>query len=103
LFFNTTSGTVNPLDGINGTGGTGYLATLSLGNKDSGYLIYPNYGLKVWNWASDNPTTPYSGALKLNYQNNTLTPKFLVTTDNYTADASQLYYKGVEQVYYDYY
>ena len=88
-----SSGSITASDGIYGIEGRGTISSIDVNNTDAGWLIFPNYGLIVYDGSTN---------MRLNYYNKTLTPKYVVSTDNLTADSCKVYYKGIEQTYSDY-
>ena len=58
--------------------------------KDSRYLVYPNFGLIVYNALN------YGGAIILNFKNTTSAPVFVRTTADNTGRSIKVYFNDVE-------
>jgi len=90
-----TSGNILASKGVGGTGGTGLNASFSLANNDDAYLVFPGYGLKVYDG-----TPPYFGSPQVNFENTTSQPAFVrgPAGHNNQGDSCRIYYNGVELV-----
>ena len=92
-----TGSNLNTLNVSNdGTAGVGIYATISLSNNDDAYLVYPDYGLKVYNGSSG-----YSSTLVIDYYNSSSTPRIVRAAgsgNNNSGDCCKIYYKGVELI-----
>lgn len=96
MFQPTTTGAVPTTDGgaIPGTTGVGNYNVLGCDNKDNYWLVYPNYGLIVYNSAG------WTGTIYLNYRNKTNNPVVVAGTTIQGATSVKVYFDGVELVKY---
>jgi hypothetical protein len=92
----TTSGAVPTTDGgaTPGETGVGNYNVLGCDNKDNYWLVYPNYGLKVYNSAG------WGGTIYLNYRNKTNNPVVVAGTTIQGATSVKVYFDGVELIKY---
>ena len=58
--------------------------------KDTSYLVYPKFGLIVYNAVS------YGGTITLNFKNTTSKPVFVRGTTQLTARSIKVYFNDVE-------
>ena len=96
MFQPTTTGAVPTTDGgaIPGTTGVGNYNVLGCDNKDNYWLVYPNYGLIVYNSAG------WTGTIYLNYRNKTNNPVVVAGTTIQGATSVKVYFDGVELIKY---
>jgi hypothetical protein len=92
----TTSGAVPTTDGgaIPGETGVGNYNVLGCDNKDNYWLVYPGYGLKVYNSAG------WGGTVYLNYRNKERNPVVVAGTTIQGATSVKVYFDGVELIKY---
>jgi len=92
----TTSGAVPTTDGgaVPGETGVGNYNVLGCDNKDNYWLVYPGYGLKVYNSAG------WGGTVYLNYRNKTSNPVVVAGTTIQGATSVKVYFDGVELIKY---
>jgi hypothetical protein len=92
----TTSGAVPTTDGgaFSGETGVGNYNVLGCDNKDNYWLVYPNYGLKVYNSAG------WGGTVYLNYRNKTNNPVVVAGTTIQGATSVKVYFDSVELIKY---
>jgi hypothetical protein len=92
----TTSGAVPTTDGgaFSGETGVGNYNVLGCDNKDNYWLVYPGYGLKVYNSAG------WSGTVYLNYRNKTSNPVVVAGTTIQGATSVKVYFDSVELIKY---
>ena len=96
MFQPTTSGAVPTTDGgaYSGQTGVGNYNVLGCDNKDNYWLVYPNYGLIVYNSAG------WTGTIYLNYRNKTNNPVVVAGTTIQGATSVKVYFDGVELIKY---
>lgn len=96
MFQPTTTGAVPAADGgaVPGTSGVGNYNVLGCDNKDNYWLVYPNYGLIVYNSAG------WTGTIYLNYRNKTNNPVVVAGTTIQGATSVKVYFDGVELIKY---
>ena len=96
MFQPTTSGAVPTTDGgaFPGEVGVGNYNVLGCDNKDNYWLVYPNYGLIVYNSAG------WTGTVYLNYRNKTNNPVVVAGTTIQGATSCKIYFDGVELLKY---
>ena len=86
-----TSGNLNTYNVANGGGlGVGLYGSISLSNNDDAYLVYPEYGIKVYTASN------FGGSLVIDYYNSSATINFVRAVTNNTGDSCKLYYRGEE-------
>ena len=92
----SVSGAVPTTDGgaIPGTTGVGNYNQLGCDNKDNYWLVYPGYGLIVYNSAG------WTGSVYLNYRNKTSNPVVVAGTTIQGATSVKIYFDGVELIKY---
>jgi hypothetical protein len=90
----TTSGAVPTTDGgaIPGETGVGNYNVLGCDNKDNYWLVYPGYGLKVYNSAG------WNGTVYLNYRNKERNPVVVAGTTIQGATSVKVYFDGIELI-----
>jgi len=90
----TTSGAVPTTDGgaFSGEVGVGNYDLVGCNNKDNYWLVYPNYGLKVYN------STGWGGTVYLNYRNKTSNPVVVAGTTTQAGSSCRIYFDSVELV-----
>lgn len=96
MFQPTTTGAVPAADGgaVPGTSGVGNYNVLGCDNKDNYWLVYPNYGLIVYNSAG------WTGTVYLNYRNKERNPVVVAGTTIQGATSVKVYFDGVELIKY---
>ena len=92
----TTTGAVPTTDGgaYSGQVGVGNYNVLGCDNKDNYWLVYPNYGLIVYNSAG------WTGTIYLNYRNKTSNPVVVAGTTIQGATSVKVYFDSVELIKY---
>lgn len=92
----TTTGAVPTTDGgaYSGQTGVGNYNVLGCDNKDNYWLVYPNYGLIVYNSAG------WTGTVYLNYRNKTNNPVVVAGTTIQGATSVKVYFDSVELIKY---
>lgn len=92
----TTTGAVPTTDGgaYSGQTGVGNYNVLGCDNKDNYWLVYPNYGLIVYNSAG------WTGTVYLNYRNKTSNPVVVAGTTIQGATSVKVYFDSVELIKY---
>jgi len=90
----TTSGAVPTTDGgaVSGEVGVGNYDLVGCNNKDNYWLVYPNYGLKVYN------STGWGGTVYINYRNKTNNPVVVSGTTAQAGSSCKIYFDSVELV-----
>ena len=87
-----TDGNLNTYNVANGGGlGVGEYVKISFQNGDDLFLIYPEYGIKMWNG-----TPPYGGTITIDYYNSSSTPRLVGAVTRNQGDSCKIYYRGVE-------
>ncbi len=78
--------------GVGGSGGYGLYQQLDIADIDDEYLVYPNYGIIVYDVIN------FTGSQKINYENTTNELSFVSSTsgNNNKGASCKLYYKGIE-------
>jgi hypothetical protein len=96
MFQPTTSGAVPTTDGgaYSGQTGVGNYNVLGCDNKDNYWLVYPNYGLIVYNSAG------WTGTVYLNYRNKTNNPVVVAGTTIQGATSVKVFFDSVELIKY---
>jgi hypothetical protein len=64
--------------------------SLGVADSDNRYLVYPGYGLVVYN------DTDYSGTVRVNYKNTSIYPVAILTTNNETGSSIRVYFNNLE-------
>ena len=92
----TTTGAVPTTDGgaVPGETGVGNYNVIGCDNKDNYWLVYPGYGLKVYNSAG------WTGTVYLNYRNKERNPVVVAGTTIQGATSVKVYFDGVELIKY---
>jgi len=92
----STSGAVPTTDGgaYSGQTGVGNYNVLGCDNKDNYWLVYPNYGLIVYNSAG------WTGTVYLNYRNKTNNPVVVSGTTIQGATSVKVFFDSVELIKY---
>jgi hypothetical protein len=88
----TTTGAVPTTDGgaFSGQVGVGNYNVIGCDNKDNYWLVYPNYGLIVYN------STGWTGTIYLNYRNKTNNPVVVAGTTISAGSSVKVYFDSVE-------
>jgi len=91
FFTQTATGNLNSFNVANGGGlGVGEYVNLNFVNDDEFFLIYPEYGIIMWDGA------PPGGTITINYYNSTLAPIMVGAVTRNRGDYCKIYYRNVE-------
>jgi len=87
----TSSGSVNYSNTYSTTHAGSY-ATLTFNDSDNGYLVYPNYGIIVYD------SYYYGGSIILNYYNSdsSYNPIYVVPNTPLSGSSCKIFYNGSE-------
>jgi hypothetical protein len=102
MIYTTTTAITNPQKADGTIGGSASVFSINYTDKDNGYIVYPGYGIIVYNTTATVTTTSISWptTIILNYKNNTKNPVSVSAPGNVQKGKScRIYYNNAEIPY----